>query len=118
MDAGKSKSRDFRLSQALAYRVVRKGSNFESVFCGLLPLFWEVGHWSASIPCEPLAESVVTCGSRLERLLVTQEAAGSSPVAPAKNHKPPRAGRKKWSATSGSFLLNPKAISDSRDRAA
>jgi len=39
IDAGKGKCPDFRLSQALAYAVVRKGSNFESVFCGLSPKY-------------------------------------------------------------------------------
>jgi hypothetical protein len=43
MDAGKGKSRDFRLSQVLAYPVVRKGSNFESVLCGLSPPVFGVG---------------------------------------------------------------------------
>jgi hypothetical protein len=34
---GEPKFRGFRLSQALANRVVRKGSNFDRVLCGLSP---------------------------------------------------------------------------------
>ena len=37
MDAGKAKSRDFRLSQALAYGVVKKGGCGDFILCGLSP---------------------------------------------------------------------------------
>jgi hypothetical protein len=37
MDAGKGKSRDFRLSQALANQVVRKGVCGDFILCGLSP---------------------------------------------------------------------------------
>jgi hypothetical protein len=37
MDAGKAKSRDFRLSQALAYGVVKKGVCSDFILCGLSP---------------------------------------------------------------------------------
>jgi hypothetical protein len=37
MDAGKGKSRDFRLSQALAYRVVRKGVGGDFILRDLSP---------------------------------------------------------------------------------
>jgi len=37
MDAGKGKSRDFRLSQALAYPVVKKGVCGDFILCGLSP---------------------------------------------------------------------------------
>ncbi len=37
MDAGKGKSRDFGLSQALANQVVRKGVCGDFIFCGLSP---------------------------------------------------------------------------------
>jgi hypothetical protein len=37
MEAGKGKSRDFRLSQALANQVVRKGVCGDFILCGLSP---------------------------------------------------------------------------------
>ena len=37
MDAGKGKSRDFGLSQALANQVVRKGVCGDFILCGLSP---------------------------------------------------------------------------------
>jgi hypothetical protein len=37
MDAGNGKSRDFRLSQALANQVVRKGVCGDFILCGLSP---------------------------------------------------------------------------------
>jgi hypothetical protein len=37
MDAGKPKSSDFRFSQALAYKVVRKGVCGDFTLCGLSP---------------------------------------------------------------------------------
>jgi hypothetical protein len=37
MDTVKGKSRDFRLSQALAYRVVRKGVGGDVILCDLSP---------------------------------------------------------------------------------
>jgi hypothetical protein len=39
MDAGKGKSSDFMLSQALANQVVRKAEISTLVFWGLLPVF-------------------------------------------------------------------------------
>jgi hypothetical protein len=38
MDSGKGKSRDFRLSKALAYRVVQKAVCGDLNFCDLSPL--------------------------------------------------------------------------------
>jgi hypothetical protein len=37
MDSGKDKPSDFRLSQALVYRVVRKGGCGDFTLCGLSP---------------------------------------------------------------------------------
>jgi hypothetical protein len=37
MDAGNCKSRDLRLSQALGYRVVKKGGCGDFIFCDLSP---------------------------------------------------------------------------------
>jgi hypothetical protein len=37
MDAGRGKSLDFRLSQALAYPVVKKGVCGDFILCGLSP---------------------------------------------------------------------------------
>jgi hypothetical protein len=37
MDGGKGKSHDFRLSQALANQVVRKGGCGDFILCGLSP---------------------------------------------------------------------------------
>jgi hypothetical protein len=52
MDSGKSKSRDFRLSQALATRWFKRLRAATSFFAGFRPLFRLGGRWSASIPSD------------------------------------------------------------------
>src|ERR1017187_3860583 len=70
-EGGKGKSSYFSLCQALAYPVVRKGSNFESVFCGLSPpCFWGRGPWPASIPFETLNGSPTQATAIREFLVV------------------------------------------------
>jgi hypothetical protein len=58
MDAGNGKSSDFRLSQALAYGVVRKGVCGDFILCGLSPPVsagWSTARTEACSPHAQLA---------------------------------------------------------------
>ncbi len=53
MKGVKGKSSDFRLSQTLAYGVVKKRvSAATSFYAAFRPLFRQVGRWCTGIPCE------------------------------------------------------------------
>ena len=69
MEAGKGKSRDFGLSQALANQVVQKGVCGDSFYAAFRPLFRRVGRWCTGIRFETKPSTAMDPSSCCSRAL-------------------------------------------------